>query len=81
MEHAKFAKSNELCEQSLCFQIVPIPFLVTTKKLGSDLESLHFLTFSAKHHKCRIKRKMFMENQEIVMEKSWTNIFSSLWEP
>ena len=22
-----------------------------------------------------------MENQEMVMEKSWNNIFSSLWEP
>ena len=22
-----------------------------------------------------------MENQEMVMEKSWTNILSSLWEP
>ena len=26
-------------------------------------------------------REMVRENQEIVMEKSWTNILSSLWEP
>ena len=24
---------------------------------------------------------MIMENQEMVMEKLWTNILSSLWEP
>ena len=41
-------------------------FLVTTRKLSSDLESLHFLT-SAKHPEF-INGEMVMENQEMVME-------------
>ena len=41
-----------------CPQIVPnLYFFVTTKKLSSDLESLHFLTFSAKRHKCKFGKK------------------------
>ena len=31
--------------------------LVTTKKLSSDLESLHFLMFSAKRHKFKIRER------------------------
>ena len=27
------------------------------------------------------REEMVMENQEMVMEKSWKNICSSLWEP
>ena len=26
-------------------------------------------------------REMVMENQEMFMEKSWKNMFSSMWEP
>ena len=32
-------------------------FLASTKKLSSDLESPHFLTFSAKRRKCKIGKK------------------------
>ena len=32
-------------------------FFVTTKKLSSDLESLHFPTFSAKRPKCKIGKR------------------------
>ena len=32
-------------------------FLVTTKKLSSNLESLHFPMFSAKRHKCKIGKR------------------------
>ena len=56
-------------------------FFDITKKLGSDLESLHFLTFSAKRRKIQNLGEMFMENLEMVIEKSWKNILSSLWEP
>ena len=31
-------------------------YLVTTKKLSRDLESLHFLTYSAKRRKCKIRK-------------------------
>ena len=56
-------------------------FFVTSQKLCSNLESLHFPTFSAKHHQSKVGREMVMENQEMVMEKSLKNILSSLWEP
>ena len=71
MEHEKLAKSHGI------FLIKFVFFLVTTKKLSSDLESLHFQRFSAKRREC----KMVMENKKLSWEKSWTNILSSLWEP
>ena len=36
--------------------------LVTTKKLSTDVESPHFLTFSAKHHKFKIGEKYFVKS-------------------
>ena len=67
MEHEKLAKKswNLTNFASELYQICIV--FITTKKLSTDLESPHFLTF--------------MENQEMVMEKSWKNILSSLWEP
>ena len=86
MEHEKLAKKvMEFCDQSWYFNnFAPklcqiCVFSVTTKTLSSYLERLHFLMFSTKCRKCG--RKMVMENQEIVMEKSWKNILSNLWEP
>ena len=32
-------------------------FFATNKKLSIDVESLHFLTFSAKCHKCKIDKR------------------------
>ena len=32
-------------------------FLVTTTKLSSDLESLHFLIFSAKCRQCKVRKR------------------------
>ena len=40
---------DQFCPQFVC----NLFFLVTTKKLGSDLESQHFCKFSAKH--CEFK--------------------------
>ena len=52
------------CDQSWNFtnfasRIVPNLhfFFFTTKKFSSDLESLHFPTFSAKHRKCKIGKR------------------------
>ena len=78
-------KVMEFCDHSWNFTNFPkelyqiCMFLVATKKLINNLESPHFPKFSAK---CRESgRKIVMENQEMVMEKSWKNILSSLWEP
>ena len=56
-------------------------FFVTAKKLSSNLESLHFPMFSANVANAKSGREMVMENQEMVMEKSWKNMLSSMWEP
>ena len=53
-------------------------FLITTKKLSSDLESLHFLIFSAKCHKFKIEER---DGHGKLKKWSWKNILSSLWEP
>ena len=90
MEHEKLAKSHGIFVIS--HGILPmlllsytkfVSFWVTAKKLSSDQESLHFPMFSAKRYvsNSKLEREMVMENQEMVMEKSWTNILTSLWEP
>ena len=56
-------------------------FFVAIKKLSSNLESLHLLCFPQNVTNAKLEREMVMENQEMVMEKSWKNILSSLWEP
>ena len=57
-------------------------FFATTKKLCINIESLHFLTFSAKCRKCianaKSRREMVMENQETVMEKSFVKTMGIL---
>ena len=63
------------------FQILPLNctklvfFLAATKKLCIDL-------FLAKRCKLnsKLRGKMVMENQEMVMEKSWKNVNSSRLE-
>ena len=69
-------KVMEFCDQSWNFTN-----FVTIKKLSSDLEILHFPAFAAKVANAKSRRETVMENQEMVMEKSWENIFSNLWEP
>ena len=70
-------KVMEFCDQSWNFtNFAPELYqicnsFVTTKKLSSDLESPHFPMFSRKCCECKSGREM-------VMEKSWKNILSSL---
>ena len=53
-------------------------FFVTAKKLSINPESLHF----PQNVEDEISgRETVMENQEMVMEKSWKNILSRTWEP
>ena len=84
-------KVMEFCDSVMkfyqfCFNLYYIYiFLVTTKKLRSHLESPHFLTFSAKRRKLKIKERdghgKSRNGHGQVMDKSWKNILSSLWEP
>ena len=73
----------EFCDQSWNFTNFALKFyqicmfFVTAKKLSINLERPYFLMFF--HAKLGIE--MVMENQEMVMEKSWTNNLSSMWEP
>ena len=73
-------KVMEFCDQSLnSTNFAPkldqiCIYFVTTKKLSSNLES-HVFVANAKSG-----REMVMENQEMVMDKSWENISSSMWE-
>ena len=84
-----WTKVMEFCDQSWNFtNLVPklcqiCIFLVPTKKFSSNLESPHFPMFSAKCLECKIGGGggIVRENQEMVKEKSWKNILSSLWEP
>ena len=83
-----WSKVMEFCDQSWNFtnfapKLCQICLdLVTTKKLSSDLECPHFLMFFPQNDaNAKSGIKMVMENQEMVMEKSWKNILSSLWEP
>ena len=63
MEHEKLAKSHGIFYQSWNFtNFVPqfhqiCIFVVTAKKLSSNLERLHFLTFSAKCRECKIRKR------------------------
>ena len=50
-------------------------FFATTKKLSIDIKSPHFPTFSAKCRQYKIEKRIES------MEKSWKDIFLSLWEP
>ena len=81
-------KVMECCDQSWNFtnfasELYQISiFLVTTKKLNSDLESLHFQTFSAKRRECKIRKRngrgKSRNGHRKVMEKLWKNMLSSL---
>ena len=55
--------------------------LVTAKKLSRNLEIPHFRRFPQNVANAKSGREMVMENQEMVMEKSWENVLSSMWEP
>ena len=57
-------------------------YLATTKKLSSDLESPHFPeVFRKTSRNAKSGRNMVVENQEMVMEKSWKNIFQVCGNP
>ena len=64
MEHKKkWPKVMEFCDQSWNFtNFTPkfyqiCMFFVTSKKLGSNLESPHFLMFSTKCRECKIGKR------------------------
>ena len=78
-EHEKLAKSHGiLCSvmeiYQFCPQIVPNVYF-----FGHHQEIKQ--TFPQNIANAKAGRNVVMENQEMVMEKSWKNIFSSLWEP
>ena len=60
-------------------------FFVTTKKLSSNLESPHFPMFSAKCRECKIEKRdghgKSRNGHGKVLEKSWKNMLSGMWEP
>ena len=71
-------KVIEFCDSVMEFYQFCPPFVLhlyffTSTKLGRDRVGPHF------HANSKAGREM--ENLEMVMEKSWKNILSSLWEP
>ena len=78
-------KLMEFCDQSwnstnFTPNFIKFVFFVTTKKLSRNLESPHFLTFSAKCCECEIRKGYghgkLRNGHGRVMKKSWTNILS-----
>ena len=48
----------------------------------ASMEKVHiFSRFPQNVVNTKLRKQRVMENQEMVREKSWTNIWSSLWEP
>ena len=45
------------------------------------LSCTKFVLFLSPLRNTKSGREIVMENEEMVMEKSWKNILSSLWEP
>ena len=77
----------EFCDQSwnppilLLNVTIFCAFFAHIRKFGISLESLHFLTFSAKCHECKICAERWSWKIE---KRSWKiekNILQSLWEP
>ena len=68
MEHEKLPKVMEFCDHSWNFTNLVPELFVTTKNLSSSP-----IVFFAKRRKCKLGRKMVMENQEMAMQKSWKN--------
>ena len=75
-------KVTEFCDQSWNLTNFTPPncakfvfFLVTTKKLSSDLDSPHFPMFSVKRRKCKIGKK---DGQGKVMEKYFVKSVGTL---
>ena len=58
IEREKLAKTHGILP--ILPRIVPnvYVFFATTKKISINLESLHFLTFSAKRHTCKIDKRV-----------------------
>ena len=88
MEQEKLVQSHGILLSVMefypfCPQIVPnLYFLVATKKLSSDLESLHLLMFSAKCRECKIRKKKghgkSRSGQGKVMEKYFVKSVGTL---
>ena len=77
-------KVLEFCEQSQDFTNFPPKLyqictcFATTKKSSINIESLHFLTFSIKCRKKKLRKETVMENQETVMEKHFVKSVGTL---
>ena len=56
-------------------------FLVTTKKLSSNLESPHFPMFSGKCRECKIGKRDGHEKSRNGHGKVMEKTLSSMWEP
>ena len=80
-------KIMEFCDSVIEFcQICP-QIVLNLYHFGHRLEIKHrsrkpfFRHFLQNVTNLKLEREMVMENQEMVMEKLWKNILSSLWEP
>ena len=87
MEHEKLAQSHgnlwSVMEfWQFCPRIVPnLYFVVTTKKLSSNLDNLQFPTFFAKRRKCKAGKRDGHGKSRNGHGKVMENILLSLWEP
>ena len=59
----------------ISYGILPILLPNCTRKFSNELESLHF---SARRHKCKIRKTA---GHGKIEKWSWKYILSSLWEP
>ena len=70
-------KVMEICDQSWNLtNFAPefdqfVPFFLNLEKFSISLQSLHLPTFSTQCRGGKICAEMVMENQEMVIEKSW----------
>ena len=84
MEHEKLAKVMEFCDQSWNFTNNYI-LLLNFTKLVPFLHWFRKSAFSDLSAKCRLLYKILaeivMENQKMVMEKSWKSFWQSLGNP
>ena len=75
----KLSKVMEFCVQSWSFtNFAPQLYQICSKQ--QSRKSVFSNVFLQNVANAKSGREMVMENQEMVMEKSWKNILSSLWE-
>ena len=63
----------------ICHGILPSNFIHSS--FCFDSTKIFFYLFCKMSRRQNSGRDMVMENQELVMERSWKNILGSLWEP